>query len=1743
MNEEKNAGNSPAVNSFSPQSEREHQSLVIEYNKSEAPYPADKTVVGLFESRAELAPEDEAVRLGGQWLTYRELNAGANQLAAKLRALGVEKGHIVVLCMGHSIEVVCAMLGVLKAGAAYVPVDIATPKERLAFILQDIAQGPAGKMPVLVTQSGFLSGLPNGAAQVVTLDSDLASIDGYPTHNPHTPASPGDLAYIIYTSGSTGTPKGVMIEHRSLMNYIWWANEKYCRGERLTWPLFSSLAFDLTVTSIFTPLISGGRIVVYREDPGVHGTLIFKVIEDNAADIVKLTPAHLAMIKDVIVNATRIRKFIVGGEDFKTELARDITRNAGRPVEIFNEYGPTETTVGCMIHRYAIEKDLALSVPIGVPAANTCIFILDEHFKPVPAGVIGEMYIAGDGLARGYVNRPELTAEKFLTTADPRQNGSAVETSGARPGSLRLYRTGDLARWNAQGCMEFLGRTDNQVKIGGMRIELGEIEACLRKHADVRECVVDVVGSDGKKMDEQIAGTGMPNTGETSINRLAAYYVSGKSLSAAELRAHLAEELPAYMIPAHFIRLDRLPLTSNGKIDRKALPAPTSDSLAIAHDFVRPNTETEKALAVIWAELLKVDNIGIHDDFFELGGHSLLAIKAVSRIRDIFEVDLQTQSLFENPTVSALSVLLTESVSSRGNVQRIGKRRVGGPVPLSFAQEQLWFLDQLTYGSPVYNIVDVIRFGGRYDAEALKRALNELTRRHEVLRTAFSHTDGKPMQNILPTVDLALSEVDLGLLEEKEREHEWTRVVRDQGRKPFDLSQAPLLRGTMVHLSPQEHRLLLTIHHIIADEWSMEVIHREVNKLYNAFSHGRPSPLQELPIQYADFAVWQRDWLQGEVLQKQTSYWKKELTGAPFVLELPTDKLRPAMQSFRGATEIFAMPHDVLQMLKDLGRQEQATLFMILEAGFMALLYRYTGQDDILVGTPIAGRTHSETENLIGYFLNTIVLRAKFTERLNFRSLLQQMRERALGAYAHPDIPFEHLVTELGPERDPSRTPLFQVMFVQHDANGVSQVSKVSGNRALETGTSKFDLTLVLSETENGLEGLIEYSTDLFEADTIRRMCGHYGTLLEAIARDPDRNISLLPMLTHAERQQLLVEWNATKADYPRERCLHELFEAQAERAPERIAVKVGATALTYAELDNHANRMAQALRSRGVSRGQRVGLCVERGADMLAAVLGILKAGAAYVPLDPLFPQERLRFMAEDAQLTLLVSTTALAGPFGLPRERQLLLDADAKTIAAAPNTHLPVDAHTAQPEDPAYVIYTSGSTGKPKGVVVPHRAVVNFLISMAREPGLRADDVLVAVTTLSFDIAVLELQLPLSLGATVVIATRDDAMDGNALIALFEQHRATIMQATPVTWRLLLEAGWRCRVPFKALVGGEALPQELADQLLARGVELWNMYGPTETTVWSTCVRIFDTSLGITIGKPIANTTVLILDEQKNLCPIGVPGELCIGGDGVALGYWNRPELTADRFIPDPFSAAPGAMLYRTGDRARLRNDGALEHLGRLDFQVKLRGFRIELGEIEAILARHPAVRQGVVVVTGETAGDKRLVAYLVPNEGQASPESLLQDYLRETLPEYMVPNTFVMLEKFPLTPNGKIDRKSLSLMTDNRPVMKSAYLAPRTETEHTLAAIWKEVLRLEKIGVNDNFFELGGSSLSSAMLLSRINTLFKVKLPLSVIFQERTISKLAYIVEKHKTPDSEFINLRKKKVDLNTVLKLIG
>jgi amino acid adenylation domain-containing protein len=1019
----------------------------------------------------------------------------------------------------------------------------------------------------------------------------------------------------------------------------------------------------------------------------------------------------------------------------------------------------------------------------------------------------------------------------------------------------------------------------------------------------------------------------------------------------------------------------------------------------------------------------------------------------------------------------------------------------------SFAQEQLWFLDQLLPGQGAYNMAGAVRLRGALVVGALERALGAIVLRHEALRTIFREVDGVPVQVVADPHSFSLGLVDaIG-----ETDGLRTRMAEEAARG-FDLECGPLFRAVLYRVGADEHVLLLLMHHIVSDAWSVEVLLGDLAVLYGDFVRGREASLPELPIQYADYAEWQRDQLRGEALETQLGYWRDQLSEAPQVLELSTDRPRPPIETHRGALFFFPIPRELSDGVTVLARREGATMFMTLLAAFQVLLGRYTGQEDLLVGTPVTNRSRTELEGMIGLFVNTLVLRGDLSGDPTVRELLGRVRETCLGAYAHQDLPMERLVEELRPTRDLSRNPLFQVMLVlnnkmpfeAHDMPGLS-VTPMDVDR----GASQFDLTLYVEERPEGLRGTFEYATDLFDESTLARMAGHWQTILAGMIASPECRVAELPLLTEDERQRLLVEWNDTGAAVPAV-LVHELVEAQVARTPERVAVTAGETIWSYAELDARATRLAQTLRARGVGRGQLVGLCIERSADMIAALLGILKAGAAYLPLDPSFPAERLRFMADDAQLALLVSTAALADAFSLPRERQLLVDADAEAIASAPVTRLPVDSQTAQPGDPSHIIYTSGSTGKPKGVVIPHRAAVNLFSSLTREPGLSASDRLVAVTTLSFDIAAVELLLPLMVGAQVILASRDEASDGEALRALLESSHATVLQGTPATWRLLLDAGWTGTADFLAMTGGESLSPDLAEALLARTGALWNLYGPTETTVYSTGGLVTHPRAGISIGRPVANTTVRVLDGNRQLCPIGVPGELYIGGAGVAIGYLHRAELTAERFLPDPFAATPMARLYRTGDRGRWLANGTLEHLGRLDFQVKVRGFRIELGEIEAALADHEAVRQAVVAARGSSPEEARLIAYVTLLPGHAATGSELRRFLRGILPEYMVPNAFVELDEFPRTPNGKVDRKALPSAGEQRSA-EGDFIAPRSKIEKTVADVWQEVLGVTRISVRDNFFELGGHSLLAAQMVARLARCHGYRVGLrSVIFE---------------------------------------
>ncbi len=1028
--------------------------------------------------------------------------------------------------------------------------------------------------------------------------------------------------------------------------------------------------------------------------------------------------------------------------------------------------------------------------------------------------------------------------------------------------------------------------------------------------------------------------------------------------------------------------------------------------------------------------------------------------------------------------------------------------------PASFAQQRLWFLDQVESGSAVYNIPSAFRLTGPLDPAVLTRALNAIVARHEALRTTFAAPDGTPMQVIAPALEIPVPLTDLRMLPAAEREAEALRIAYAQAGLGFDLARGPLVRAALIRLADDDHLFVLIVHHIVADGYSMAVLFRELTALYAALRGSRAPTLPPVPIQYADYVMWQREWFESGVVEKQLGFWRQQLTGDLPVLSIATDRPRPAVQTLRGDFLRISVPRELTAALAEIARQESGSVFMVLLAAFNVLLHRYTGQEDILIGSPIANRDRAEIEQAIGFYTNTVVYRTDLSGGPTFRDLLGRVRRAALGVFANQDAPFEKVVEAVRPSRDLSHNPLFQVMFaVQQSPDTALQLEGVKVSAVpVGSGTSKFDMLFELQEVSTGLQGMLEFNTDLFDRATIARMLEQYRVLLEGIAADPSRPVSELPLLPADEERRVLNEWNATAVDFGGPGCVHELFEREVDRAPDAIAAVFEGSALSYRELDRRANQLANHLRTLGVGPDVLVGLCVERSLEMLVALLGILKAGGAYLPLDPAYPSDRIGFMIEDSGIRVLVTTEALRDEL-LAADSALalvLLDADADILAGAGDAR-PTSMTTG--EHLAYTIYTSGSTGRPKGVQLPHSAVVNFLNTMRREPGLSEQDVLVAVTTLSFDIAGLELYLPLTTGARVVLASREVASDGVLLRELLAECGATAMQATPATYRLLLDAEWKSK-GLKALIGGEAVPRDLVEALLPRVGELWNMYGPTETTIWSTIHRL-EPNAPVLIGRPIANTDVYVLDRNRRPVPIGVPGELYIGGAGVARGYYNRPELTAERFVPHPFRE--GTRLYRTGDLVRFTVDGALEFLGRLDFQVKVRGFRIELGEIEAVLALEPAVRQAVVAVHEDRIGDKRLVAYVVYHPGESLTASELRRHLRDRLPEFMVPALVVELDALPLTQNGKVDRKALPNPFAHASARDDDFVEPRTPMEQFVAEVWREVLGVQRVGVRDNFFELGGHSLLSVRVLHRIESRIGRRLnPRAMILQ--TLEQIA-------------------------------
>jgi amino acid adenylation domain-containing protein/FkbM family methyltransferase len=1958
----------------------EREQMLRQWNDTAREYPIDRSIHQMFEKQVELRPEATAVRYGEDCLTFEALNRRANRLAHLLNGRGVKTEDIVGIYMERSMDLVVAVLGILKAGAAYLPIDITQPGRRVALMLKDAS------VSVVVTQESLAQGARGEFKEIEFVAIDCLEMADQSEANPDNRISPENLAYVIYTSGSTGAPKGVTIQHRSVINLVNALKEIYGgEQEHRTLSVNAPLAFDGSVKQLMQ-IANGHSLAIVPEDVRRDGEAMLGYLEEAGIDVLDCTPGQLNLLLRAGLESSdgeHPGKVLVGGEAIDRQVWQLLAASDKR--QYYNIYGPTECTVDATVCQITGPTGNA---HIGRPIANARVYILDEQERIVPIGVVGEIYIGGAGVGRGYLRRADLTAEKFIP-----------DNFTGRAGA-RLYKTGDLGRFLEDGNIEYIERKDHQIKVRGYRVELGEIEAVLQQHPGVEKavvvaredqagdqrligyalvsrrylsvidgkprydlpngmaiaqqnknetdylydeifikqtyfkhgicvpenaCVFDVganiglftlfvnqqfpsarvyafepikdifdtlrintelykgevklfqlglsdeektdrfayypeysmmsglkaysdaggdvevikrylsneieTGQAGSQMllneaeeilagrfDEEVVGAklvrlsdvirqerveridllkvdvqraemdvlkgidekdwskiqqvvmeahdGIGTESEGRIEQIislldahgfktiieqdellsgtdrfniyairhtqlmqsgnghnparatatAAKNVEEQRLTVEELRDYLRQRLPEYMVPASLLIMADLPLTRSGKVDREALPIPEQTGDDSTRQMAAPFTPFEEMLAAIWCEVLNIDKVSANDHFFNLGGHSLLATQLVSRIREVFKTDVPLRIVFETPRLAGLAKAIQAAKSAKAGIVLPPLRRVARDkqIPLSFAQQRLWFLNLMEPESAFYNCASATRFRGLLKINELERTINELVRRHEVVRTTFSMGQPNPSQVIHPPSPQRLPVVDLSAVSERDREAEARLLTAEESQRPFDLNKGPLFRVKLLKMAEHDHILLFNMHHIVADGWSMGILLREVQTLYESFSKGEASPLVDLEIQYADYACWQREWLQGEVLEQQISYWKTKLADSPLLLELPTDRPRPPVLTFRGASLPVALSESLTDQLKTLSRHNGATLYMVMLAAYQALLGRYTGQQDIIVGSPIAGRGRVELENLIGFFINTLALRANLSGKPSFRELLGQVRQVALEAYTYQDLPFERLVEELNPERSLSHAPLFQVAFgLQHSSGEEFQLPGLDLSSAEAQGlTAKFDLVLTMVETGQRLTGSLRYNTDLFDFTTVARMLGHFETMLKGIVGNPDESIALLPILSEAELHQILIEWNNTAGEYPENRLMHEVFEEQVTRNPFAIAAIFEDRELTYDELNRRANQLAHYLRSMGIGPDTLVGIYLERSLEMIVALLGILKAGGGYVPLDPAYPLERLAFMLEETQTSVIITQEKLHDSLPSSLGEIVCIDTEWEKIGRESENNLSREANE---ENIAYVIYTSGSTGKPKGVMLTHRGISNMTEAQARSFNFQPTDRILQFASLNFDASVFEIIMTFRGGAALVLAKQDRLLPGYDLISLLKEKAVTGTVFPPSILAAMPEA----ELPDMKImiVGGEVCSAELAGQW-CEGRGFFNAYGPTEVTIWGTLARCMDGKRKPSIGTPILNAQVYLLDESLQPVPVGVSGEIYVAGAGLARGYINRPELTAEKFIPNPFSNEPGARLYKTGDQARHLPDGSLDFIDRLDNQVKVRGYRIELEEIGSVLGRHSAVIDNVVMAHRDSNGENTIIAFLVCDKQVEGSANVFRSFLKAHLPEYMIPSTFVFLDALPLLPNGKTDRKALLLLDRNRSGLNELFVEARTELERFLADKWREILDLQKVGVADNFFELGGDSIRAAVFVNMLQEQLGEIVHIVSIFDSPNIADYASYLSAH-------------------------
>ncbi len=1634
-------------------SDKEKIKLLNEFNKTDTEYPRDKTIQQLFEEQTEKTPNSIAVVYEDKKLTYRELNEKSNSLARLLRENGVGKETIVGIMVDRSLEMIIGVLGILKAGGAYLPIDSEYPEDRIKYMLED------SKTKILLTQNKLLKNI-NYDVQVINLEDD--KLYEKESSNLNNVNKADNLAYVIYTSGTTGKPKGVLIEHRSVVRLV--KNTNYinlCEEDRILQT--GSIVFDASTFEIWGAILNGAQLYLVNKDVILSSEMLEEALHRYRITVIWLTSALFTQLSQYNPRIFNGLKYLLAGGDVLSPKHINLVRNMNKNITVINGYGPTENTT--FSTTFLINKNYENNIPIGKPISNSKAYILGENDCLVPIGVAGELCVAGDGLARGYLNREELTREKFIDNPfDP---------------GTKMYRTGDLTRWLPDGNIEYLGRIDNQVKIRDFRIEIGEIENQLSKLKEIKEAVVLAKSDD--KGDKYLCG----------------YVTSEGEISVTEIKDELSEKLPSYMIPSYIVKMDKLPLTTNGKVDKRALPE--IDITQIMEDeYEAPRNKIEEKIVEIWEEILGIEGIGINHNYFDLGGHSLKAAVIVAKINKELEVGIKVKELFENPTIKGLGRVVERAEKKEYIV--ISKAEEKNFYRASSAEKRMFTLWEMDKANTVYNVPMILEIEEELDEEKVEIVLNELIKRHEALRTSFHVIDGEILQTIHKRwkLDYGYEEVEENLVKEK----------IDDFIKPFDLTKAPLVRSKLIKCKDKKYIFILDLHHIVADGVSMSILMKEFVELYKGHS------LREPQLQYRDYSEWQNSLETNGTIERQEQYWLDRLSGEIPVLNIVTDYERPNVQSYEGDRVNFVIDNKLKEKLNNAAKETGTTLYMLLLAAYNVMLAKYSGQEDIIVGTAQAGRSQAELEDTVGMFVNTVALRNQPNGNKTFREFLAELKDNTLKDFENLDYQFDDLVNKLDVKRDVSRNPVFDVMFVLENMDfGIDENYMKIKLIESELNISKFDLTLVGAETEDGINFNLEYCSKLFKKETIERMKEHYTNILDCVVSKLDSKICEIDVIGAEEKDKLLNEFNKTEIKYPKDKTIQQLFEEQAEKSPDNIAIEYEDKKLTYGELNERANSLARVLREKGIKADTVVGIMVDRSLEMMIGIMGILKSGGAYLPIDPEYPEDRIKYMLEDSKAKIILRKKNVGEDIDYSGETIYLED---KNLYVKEKNNLTLINKS---NNLAYIIYTSGSTGTPKGVLIEHYSVMK-LVKNPNYIDVTCNDTLLQLSNYAFDGSIFDIYGSLLNGAKLVMLNKNDLLEINKLGSIITNKKISVFFVTTALFNSIVDNNIECLKNIrKVLFGGESISVRHAKKALEYLGEnhIVHVYGPTEGTVYSTYYNInhIDNAKGcnnIPIGSPLSNSKAYILGKDNCLVPIGVAGELCVAGDGLARGYLNREELTREKFADNPFE--PGAKMYRTGDLARWLPDGNIEYLGRIDNQVKIRGFRIEIGEIENKLSKLKEIKEAVVVAKISENGDKYLCAYITAEQEVSASE--IKEELSKELPAYMIPSYIVQIDKFPLTLNGKVDKRALPEI-DITKIMEDEYEAPRNEIEEKLIAIWEEVLAIEGIGINHNYFDLGGHSLKASVIAAKIKKEFEVEIKVREIFENPTIKALSRIIEK--------------------------